>query len=346
MNGAVAEIKLSDFVYAARRRGASDLHLIPGARPALRVDGHIEWLGASPIAASDTEELAGALFESGDRDALRRGADRSRVWQSADFGRVRVHGFSCEAGIAIAARLLYERVPSIEALRLPPVVAGFSAYRRGLVIFAGPTGSGKSSSMAALLQEIIATSARRIVTIEDPIEYRHDHAASLVTQREVGLHAETYAAAVIGSLRADPDVMAIGEMRDAETMRAVLTAAETGHLVLATIHTGSAVQTIERIVDAFRGSEQSQVRAQLAAVLMAVVCQRLVPRRDAPGRRPVVEVLLANDAVRNVIRESRTHQLQNVMLSGREIGMQTFEDHLQVLRETREVADSFEPSAT
>jgi twitching motility protein PilT len=191
-----------------------------------------------------------------------------------------------------------------------------------------------------LIDKINATRERRIITIEDPIEYRHESKRSLIGQREVGRDTPTYAKALVGALRADPDVIMLGELRDAETMRAALTASETGHLVLATLHTGDAPQSVDRIIDAFSGSEQSQVRVQLSQVLIGIVCQRLVTRASGKGRRVAAEVLVATDAVRNLVREGRTHQLRNVMLTGREAGMQTLEHHLSALLVEREIDPS------
>ncbi len=244
---------------------------------------------------------------------------------------LRAHAFGTSAGCALAIRLLHETVPTLDSLHLPEVVRTLAAQDRGLIIISGPTGSGKSTSLAALVGEINTSGARRIVTIEDPIEYRFKSARSLITQREIGVDALSFSSAILGALRADPDVIMLGEMRDGETMRAALTAAETGHLVLTTLHTGHAVQTIDRIIDAFSGQEQGQVRAQLAHTLVAVVSQRLLPRKHERGRRAAVEILIVTDAVRAMIRDSRTHLIPNAMATGRHLGMQTLEHHLTEL---------------
>jgi twitching motility protein PilT len=337
MKGSLAEIRLQDVLHVARTRGASDVHLVCGAAPALRIDGRLQAQACSQIDAEETAAIAEMLFGSEEVASVRAGHDRSRTWWSSEFGTIRVHAFRCSRGIALAMRLLQERVPSLESTHLPGAVTSLASKERGLVIFAGPTGSGKSTSLAALIDRINATWARRIVTIEDPIEYRHENKNSIVTQCEIGSDARSFASALKGVLRADPDVIMVGEMRDTATMRAALTAAETGHLVLTTLHTGDAPQTIDRIVDAFDGPEQAQVRMQLAQVLCAVVCQRLIPRHPRPGRRALAEVLIANAAVRNLIREGRTHQLHNAMLTGRQAGMLTFEEHLKELVGAREI---------
>jgi twitching motility protein PilT len=337
MTATFAEIRLQDILHVARRRGASDVHLACGAAPALRVDGRLEAQPGPLIAAEETAAIAEMLFGSTELAMIHAGHDRSKATRSSEFGTIRVHAFKCNAGIVLAMRLLQEEIPSLESMLLPPAVTALASKERGLVIFAGPTGSGKSTSLAALIDRINTTSARRIVTIEDPVEYRHENKNSIVTQREIGSDTRSFAAALQGALRADPEVIMVGEMRERATMRAALTAAETGHLVLTTLHTGDAPQTIDRIVDAFDGVEQTQVRVQLSQVLDAVVCQRLIPRHGRPGRRALAEVLIANAAVRNLIREGRTHQLHNAMFTGRQTGMLTFEEHLKELIGAREV---------
>jgi twitching motility protein PilT len=331
MTATIPHVRLVDLLHLGRQQDASDIHLVPGLCAALRVDGELQFLTGSPVSSDETAEIARTLFEPDAFARLTGGNDVSTTSVSDDKLVLRVHGFRGLQGITIAIRLLNRRIPSLESLHLPPVVAGLAQRDRGLVILSGPTGSGKSTSLAALIREINTTAARRIITIEDPIEYRHDSARSLITQREIGRDAPSFSAALLGALRADPDVIMLGEMRDSATMRAALTAAETGHLVFTTVHTGTAVQTIERIVDAFAGSEQAQVRSQVAASLAAVVAQRLLPRKHGGGRRAAVEVLLANDAVRTMIRESRTHLIRNAMVTGRQAGMQTLEHHLSEL---------------
>jgi twitching motility protein PilT len=353
VSATVPHVRLVDFLHVGRQQDASDIHLVPGFPAALRVDGDLQFLAGSPLSSDDTTEIARALFEQDALTRLEAGNDVSNARVADDRLVLRVHGFRGALGTTIAIRLLNKQIPTLEALHLPHVVTTLAYRDRGLVIFSGPTGSGKSTSLAALIREINATSARRIITVEDPIEYRHESLRSLITQREIGRDAPTFTAALLGSLRADPDVIMVGEMREASTMQAVLTAAETGHLVFTTLHTGTAVQTLERVIDAFAGSEQAQVRSQLAASLVAVVAQRLLPRKHGPGRRAVVEVLLVTDAVRSMIRESRTHLIHNVMTTGRQTGMQTLEHHLgelvlssEIDREAaRRVSERFEDLA-
>ncbi|MGD0969371.1 MAG: PilT/PilU family type 4a pilus ATPase [Candidatus Aquilonibacter sp.] len=331
MSATIPNIRVTDVLHVGTQQDASDLHLVPGLSPVLRVDGQLQFLKGSPLTAHDTSEIARALLEPEHFARLESGIDISAARIADDRSVLRIHAFRGSAGCVLAIRLLNKRIPTLEALHLPPIVAALAQRDRGLVIFAGPTGSGKSTSLAAMIENLNSTAARRIITIEDPLEYRFQSNRSLITQREIGRDAPSFSAALVSALRADPDVIMLGEMREIATMRAALTAAETGHLVLTTLHTGSAVQTIERIIDAFGGSEQSQVRAQLAQSLSAVVCQHLIPRKHGPGRRAAVEVLLVNDAVRTMIRESRTHLVHNAMTTGRQSGMQTLEHHINEL---------------
>ena len=327
----ISQVLLADIVHTARWRRASDVHLTPGESLVLRIDGRLEHLDGPPLAAADVACVAQSLI--GEENALRAeaGEEISTAWASEDGSVIRAHVFRACGGLTVSLRLLERETPSLQTLNLPDGVGEFARHDRGLVIFAGPTGSGKSTSLAALVGEINASSARRIITIEDPIEYRHAGKRCSVTQREVGRDARSFESAIVGALRADPDVIVVGEMRDAATMRAALTAAETGHLVLTTLHTADAVQTIDRIGDAFAGEDRAQVRTQLALVLTGVVCQRLVRRSNGGGRVAAIEILTVTDAVRSLVRESRTHHIRNVMTTGRKLGMQTLEQHLSEL---------------
>ena len=334
MREAMVPLRLRDLLHVAHRDGASDIHIAPGARPATRVHGRLRYLEGAPIEPAESAALLRTLL--GDRrcGALVREHDVTGVWCDRESGvAVRVHAYTASDGICIALRLLRARAPSLDELGLPAEVARLASCERGLIVLAGPTGCGKSSTLA----EIARARSCRIVTFEDPIEYRHESDLSMFTQREVGRDVESFASAVLGALRADPDVIAIGEMRDPATMRAALVAAETGHLVLTTLHTGTAAQTVDRVVDAFDGAERAYVRAQLAQSLAAVVCQRLVARAPGGGRRPVVEVLVANDAVRAMIREGRVHQLGNAIMTARHEGMMTFAQHAGDLLARREI---------
>jgi twitching motility protein PilT len=346
MNPATSHLRLIDALHVARQHNASDIHLVPGLPPAIRVDGELRFLAGSPLTAYENMDIARSLFDDAAIEQIQAGEDASVTRSGDDRLLLRVHGYWASEGCTLAVRLLNKRIPSLESLHLPPIVSSLSAKERGLVIFSGPTGSGKSTSLAALIGEINASSPRRIITIEDPIEYRHESARALITQREVGKDASSFASALVGALRSDPDVIMVGEMRETLTMKAALSAAETGHLVLTTLHTGDAVQTIDRVIDAFSGSEQSAIRSQLAQTLTAIVAQRLLPRAQGVGRRAAVEILLVTDAVRSMIRESRTHLIHNVITTGRSMGMQTFEHHLSELVAHNEIGrDHLSPLA-
>jgi twitching motility protein PilT len=328
MDGTIPTVRFADILHLAKQQEASDIHLVPGRTPALRVNGELRYLAGSQLSARETVEIARALFEPRSFAGLESGADVSAACVVNESLTVRAHGFASSSGCVLAIRLLQDRVPTLESLQLPAVIRTLADRDRGLIIIGGPTGSGKSTTLAAIVSEINTSSARRIVTVEDPIEYRYESGRSLITQREIGVDAVSFARAMLGALRADPDVIVLGEMRDSESIRAALTAAETGHLVLTTVHTGSSVQTIDRIVDAFSGAEQDQVRALLAQSLTAVVSQRLLPRKHGRGRRAAAEILLVTDAVRAMIRDSRTHMIYNAMATSRHLGMQTLEYHL------------------
>jgi twitching motility protein PilT len=263
--------------------------------------------------------------------------DVSVTYRDSALGSIRVHAYRTADGIALAMRLLATDVPNLEGLHLPGVVSTFAERSAGLVLLAGPTGSGKSTALAALVDRINRMHHKHIIAIEDPIEYRHPSNKSIVTQREVGTNVPSFADAIYGALRCDPDVIVIGEMRDPATMHAALTAAETGHLVFATLHTADAPQTVDRIIGVFAGEMQEQIRVQLAQTLIGVVCMRLVPRTAGQGRRCATEVLIATEAVRNVIRDGKTHQLRNIMSTSRQTGMQTLEAHLSDLIARREI---------
>jgi twitching motility protein PilT len=336
MTAALAPVRLSEVLRVARLRGASDVHLCAGTYPVFRVDGVLE---AEPTLVPSEEELAAlasSMLSSRAMAALAEKGDAT-VTHRPEAGAIRVHAYRTARGTCLAIRLLAPAVPSLESLHLPPVVATFADKPHGLVIFAGPTGSGKSTSLAAVVDRINRTQARHVITIEDPIEYEHNPDRCLIDQRELGRDVQTFAEAIYGALRSDPDVILIGEMRDALTMHAALTAAETGHLVLTTLHTGDAAQTVDRIVGVFEGGAQEQIRLQLAQTLVGVVCTRLLPRASGQGRRSAAEVLIANDAVRNIIRDGKTHQIRNVISTSRQIGMQTLEAHLCDLIARREI---------
>jgi twitching motility protein PilT len=334
MNGELAAIRLHELLINARARGASDVHFGGGHRCALRIDGRLillDGLDGEPTPAATVMTFLESRLDPASRARLAQRGTADGVWREARIGSYRIHAYRAFGGVRVAIRLLALDVPQLATLGLPPVIASFAAAPLGLVLFTGPTGSGKTTALAALIDTINRTRERTIVTIEDPLEYLHAPIRSLIAHCEVGRDVSDFAEALRGALRADPDVILVGEMRDRETIAAALTAAETGHLVFSTLHTNDAAQTIDRVVDVFPSEAQQQVRAQLASVLRATVALRLLPRAGGPGRRAAAEVLTATEGVRAMIREGKTHQLRNAIVTGRAAGMQTLEAHLSDL---------------
>lgn len=342
MSASGGSFGLSDAVRYARSKNASDLHVEAGAPAAVRIDGVLQAMHDVALSAGDVELLAAEVL--GSRAMRPDEGDVSVAWSGGELGTLRAHAFRSLNGIALSIRLFPRAIPTLESLDLPASVTDLADRSRGLILIAGPTGSGKSTTLAALVDRINTRAAKRIVTIEDPIEYRHDNRRSFVTQREIGRDTPSLEAALHGVLRCDPDVIVVGELRDGGAIRASLTAAETGHLVLATVHTGDAPQTVDRIVDAFEGAAAAQVRSQLSGVLLGVTCQRLVRRADGKGRRAVVEVMIATEGVRNLIRDGKTHQLANAIATGRQHGMQTLAQHAAELFRSRRI-DAFDAAS-
>ncbi|QXH36110.1 type IV pilus twitching motility protein PilT [Pseudomonas muyukensis] len=322
---------VTELLGQARAAGASDLHLAVGERPLLRLEGVLQRLALAPLTALVLEQGMAALLDD----------DQRRQWLAADeldlavslpgLGRFRLNLFRQCNGLGASVRLIPAQVPNLEALELVDVFAAISRCRDGLVLVSGPTGSGKSSTLAALVDRLNRDHALHIVTLEDPIEVIHSGQRSLVNQREIGRHSRDFAQGLRSALRQDPDVIMVGELRDLESIRLALRAAETGHLVLATVHTRSAVNSIDRLVEVFAPQEKPLVRAMLAESLRLVVAQVLVRRRGG-GRVAAREVLVATPAVRNLIREGRMAQLYSLMQAGGAVGMRTMEAAMQALK--------------
>lgn len=313
------------------KQGASDLHLSVGLQPLVRIDGELQPL--SSMEALTDAMVHSLLEELMDKDQIELFKTNKEIDFSFEYGkaaRFRVNAYHQLGTASAALRLIPMAIPKIDELNLPPVCRMFSELKQGLVLVTGPTGHGKSTTLAAIIGEINETRSEHIVTIEDPIEYVHASKKSLVSQREMHNDSLSWTVALKSVLREDPDVVLIGEMRDFETIAAALTIAETGHLVLATLHTNSAAQTIDRIVDVFPPHQQSQVRLQLAATIEGVFSQRLMPAIGG-GRVVAYEILLANPAVRNVIREGKTHMIDNIVMTSTEMGMTILENRLAQL---------------
>lgn len=327
------EILLEDVV----RKKASDLHIQVGLPPMQRIDGSLTPMqGFDALTPEDVEQLVFAILDADQQQILLKDKEFDFSFAFGDLGRFRVNAFHERGNIAAALRLIPNQIATLTDLGLPPVVAKFAEYPRGLILVTGPTGSGKSTTLAALVDKINTERAQHIITIEDPIEFTHKSKRSVVVQREVHYDTYSFSAALRSSLREDPDVVLIGEMRDLETISAAITIAETGHLVFATLHTNSASQSIDRMIDVFPPHQQPQVRAQLSNILMGICSQRLVPTIGG-GRVAAAEVLIANSAVRNIIREGKSHQLDAVIQTGADQGMQLMDKTLASLVQTGNV---------
>lgn len=310
------------------KRKASDLHLQTDLPPMLRIDGALVPIsGVSPLSEEAVERLVFTILDEDQKQILLRDKEFDFSFAFGDLGRFRVNSFHERGNLAAAMRLIPNEIRTIDELGLPPILSKFADYPRGLVLVTGPTGSGKSTTLAALINKINVERASHIITVEDPIEYTHQSKKSLIAQREVHYDTYSFSAALRSALREDPDVVLIGEMRDLETIAAAITIAETGHLVFATLHTNSASQSIDRMVDVFPPHQQPQIRSQLGNILMAVCSQRLIPSLGG-GRVVAAEIMVATPAVRNIIREGKNYQLEAVIQTGAEHGMQSMDKTL------------------
>ena len=310
------------------KKKSSDLHLQVGLPPMLRVDGALMPVsGADVLTDEAVETLIFAILDEDQKQILLKDKEFDFSFAFGDLGRFRVNAFHERGNLAAALRLIPNEILTIEQLGLPPIVNKFADYPRGLVLVTGPTGSGKSTTLAAMIHKINMERAEHIITIEDPIEYTHRSKKSVIVQREVHYDTYSFSAALRSALREDPDVVLIGEMRDLETIASAITIAETGHLVFATLHTNSAAQSIDRMIDVFPPHQQPQIRSQLSNILMSITSQRLIPAIGG-GRIAASEILIATPAVRNIIREGKTHQLEAVIQTGAEFGMQSMDKTL------------------
>jgi twitching motility protein PilT len=326
-------------------RRASDLHITAGTPPMLRVRGRLAPMEGYPVLTpTDTREIVYSILSDSQRQKFENNWQLDFAYQIPGKARFRVNAYFQRSAVGAAFRLIPFDVVPLETLGLPPVVAEFANRPRGLVLVTGPTGSGKSTTLASLIDVINATREEHIMTIEDPIEFLHKHKKCMVNQRELGSDALSFADALKGALRQDPDVILVGEMRDLETIGTAITAAETGHLVFATLHTQDTPQTIDRIIDVFPSQQQGQIRAQLAVALQGIMTQTLLPTADGAGRTVAAEVLVPTPAVRNLIREGKSHQIYSVLQTGGAQGMQTMDAALSQLvragKITRQLAES------
>ncbi len=319
------EVRIEMLLQEVINQNASDLHLQVGLPPMIRIDGSLGPIANTPVLdAEAVERLVFGILDEDQQQILLKDKEFDFSFAFGTLGRFRVNAFHERGNIAAALRLIPNDIKTVTELGLPTVVENFANYPRGLVLVTGPTGSGKSTTLAALIDKINTEKAVHIITIEDPIEFTHKSKRSVIVQREVHYDTYSFNAALRSALREDPDVVLIGEMRDLETISAAITIAETGHLVFATLHTNSASQSIDRMVNVFPPHQQPQIKAQLANILQAIMAQRLIPSIGG-GRIVASEILIANSAVRNIIREGKSHQLDNVIQTSSDEGMQSMD---------------------
>lgn len=314
-------MKISELLDYAVEKGASDLHITAGIEPVIRLNGELVSVQDKMLMPDDTERYAKEVLTESQMDAVDEKGQLDFSFARPGLGRFRVNCYKQRGSYAIAFRVLYNEIPTLEKLRIPQVVGELSLKPRGLILVTGPTGSGKSTTLSAMINLINQKRKCHIVTLEDPIEFLHKHHKSVINQREVGQDTNSFADGLRAALRQDPDVILVGEMRDLETISIAITAAETGHLVLSTVHTTGAARTMDRIIDVFPSNQQAQVRIQLAGVTEGIISQQLIPKADKQGRVAAFEIMTATNAVRNLIREGKNHQLDSAIQTGSKYGM-------------------------
>jgi twitching motility protein PilT len=338
------EFDFAEVLLSVMERRASDLHLTAGSPPMIRHHGKLHGLDYPSLTPQTTREVIYSILTNDQRQRLETDWQIDFAYSIPGRARFRVNAYFQRAALSAAFRLIPHEIPTLSQLDLPPVIEEFTKKPRGFVLVTGPTGSGKSTTLAAMLNLINEVRHEHILTIEDPIEFLHKHKRCIVNQRELGADTASFGLGLKAALRQDPDVILVGEMRDLETIATALTAAETGHLVFATLHTQDTAQTVDRIVDVFPPEQQQQVRVQLSVALQGIVTQQLVPKADGRGRVCACEILVPTPAVRNLIREGKTHQIYSALQTGGQFGMQTMDAALaQLVREhkiTRELAES------
>lgn len=328
-----------DLLRTSMEMQASDVHISVGVPPSARVDGSLVHITEQNLTLAEASEIIDEAMEGRVRECetLAMKGEVDYAYSVPSLGRFRVNVFTQRGSRAMALRILNLSIPEPQSLGLPQCVVDLLSKRRGLVLVTGATGSGKSTSLASLINVLNKSYPYHIITLEDPIEYLHRHNKAIVNQREIGTDTESYANALRAALRQDPDVILVGEMRDLETISIAITAAETGHLVFSTLHTIGAANTIDRVIDVFPPYQQQQIRTQLADVLECVISQQLVPKKDGHGRVGAFEIMLVNGAIRNLIREAKTFQIPTVLQTNRKIGMQTMDDALYELYESGKI---------
>ena len=331
-------VTVAELLKQAKEMGASDLHITVGTPPKVRINGKLTTLDFPRMMPPDTMAAVMEVMNDHQREVFEEKGEIDMSYAVPEMGRFRVNAFKQRGTAAMAIRLVGTTVPDAASLGIPDSVVDLYSKKRGLILVTGPTGSGKSTTLAALIDQVNQHRECHVITLEDPIEFLHRHNKSMVNQREVGLDTSSYTDALRAALREDPDVILVGEMRDFETMSVAITAAETGHLILSTLHTSSAADTVDRVIDVFPPHQQQQVRIQFSNVLTAVVCQQLIPKADGSGRVAAFEVLLANPAVRNLIREGKSHQLLSVIQTNRKEGMISMDESIMQLYEAGKIS--------
>ena len=330
--------KIDAFFKLMNDQGASDLHLVSGQPPALRIRGDMERVKYKVL---DNDDLKAMLYEIAPEDKVKlfeETGDADFGYEITGLARYRANFFMQKNGVAAVFREIPSTIMTAEQLGLPPVISKLASLPRGLVLVTGPTGSGKSTTLAAMIDVANRIRKDHIITVEDPIEFVHESQGCIVNHREVGLHTKTFSAALRGALREDPDIILVGELRDLETISLAIEAASTGHLVFGTLHTSSAAKTVDRVIEVFPASQQPQIRSTLSDGLRAVIAQVLFKRIDVKGRVPALEILIANPAVRNLIREGKTHQINSMIQTGKKYGMQLLDDAIMELYEKRRIS--------
>ncbi len=341
---------IADLLIQTKEKNASDLHLSSGSPPMMRLHGDLTPIETQFLSKDTVHKMIYEILNDDQRRLFEENRDLDFAIELGDVARFRVNVFNQRNGEGAVFRVIPTQIRSFQDLGLPEVVQTLALRENGLVLVTGPTGSGKSTTLAAMVDLINATTKKHIITLEDPIEFVHKTKQCLVNQREIGPHTKSFASALRAALREDPDVILVGEMRDLETISLALTAAETGHLVFATLHTKSAPKTIDRVIDAFSPAQQQQIRVQLAEALQGVVSQLLLPTKDKKGRVAALEIMVATIAIRNLIREGKTHQMPSTIQTGTQLGMQSLEQALKTLvmqgRVDRAHAESILQSST
>ncbi len=329
---------ITELLIQTKERNASDLHLVVGSPPTLRLNGKLTRLQMPVMGREEIHTMLYDILADEQKARFEATHDLDFSLELSGVGRFRINAFLQRRGEGIVLRLIPAKIKTLEDLGMPPILKDFAMKDRGLVMVTGPTGSGKSTTLAAMVDHMNEQREDHIITIEDPIEFIHEHNKCNVNQREVGPHTMSFSAALRSALREDPDVILVGEMRDLETISQALTAAETGHLVLSTLHTNNAAQTISRVVDVFPPHQQEQIRIQLADALLGVVAQTLVPTIDGTWRVAAMEIMVATPAIRNLIRENKVHQIPSAIQTGSREGMQSLDQSLKALLKTQKIS--------